>query len=130
MVEDRTHQMFVVYAIELHHKVVGTRDVMTLDDLGNLAQLLDGILLALDIRYAYADEGTHVEAERLRGNNKAAAHNYAHILQLLDALVDGRTRDAALACDLEIGHTGILYQEPKYLSVGSIQCRLCHGLLL
>ena len=120
LVENRAHQVFVVDAVELHHKVVRARDVVTLDNLGDVLELLDGVLLARDIVHADRDEGTHIEAERLGCYHQAAALNDAHILQLADALVDGRARDAALAGNLKEGRAGVLDKKTKNLLIGSI----------
>jgi hypothetical protein len=90
---------------------------VALNDFGNMAQLLYGILLASNIAHTNRDEGAHIEAQRLGSHHQAAALNDTHILQFLYALVDGSTRDTALTCNLKEGRAGVLYQEAKDFSI-------------
>jgi hypothetical protein len=82
--------------------------------------MLDNIVLTRKVRHADRDKGTYIEAQRLRLDNHTAALNNPHILQLLDALMDSRTRYATLARYFEEGRAGILDEETQYLSVGSV----------
>ena len=120
LVEDGAHQMLVVDAVELHHQIVRTCDVVTLDNLRNLAELLYGILLASDIAHADTDKGAHVESQRFRCHHQAATLNHTHILQLLDSLVDSSSRNTTLAGNFEERRVGVLDQESKNLPIDCV----------
>ena len=64
-VEDRAHEVFVVHAVELHQNVAVARDEVALHDLGDFAQLLDGLLQQLRVFERDADVGADVEAHHL-----------------------------------------------------------------
>ena len=120
LVEDGAHKVFVINAVEFYHQVVRAGDVVTLHNLGNLLQALYCILLLRDIAHADRDKGAHVKTESFRRYNKAAALNHTHILQLLDTLMNSRTRDTALARNLKERRAGILNQITKDFSIRSV----------
>ncbi len=117
MVEYRAHKVFVIQTIQLYHDVVCAGYVVALDDFGYLLQLAYGLRLQHRILNADRDEGADVESQRLGVDDKAAAEDYARAFELLDTLVYGRSRHAALARYLQKGRAGVLYQELQYLAV-------------
>ena len=94
---------------------------MALHDLGDLAQLLDGLLQQLRVFERDADVGADIEAHHLGIDDQAAAENHAGLVQLADALVDGRTRNAAFAGDLQERHAGVLDEVFEDLAVYRVQ---------
>ena len=78
---------------------------------------------------AYSDMGADIEAEELRVDHHVAAQNHPRLGQCVDALVDGRTRDPALAGNFEVGHARIFDQEAQDLPIDGVE--ICfHGCVL
>ena len=73
------------------------------------------------------DVGADVESHHLGIDDEPAAQNHARLVELADALVDGGTRNPALARNLQEGHAGVLYQELENLAIDRIQGGLGHG---
>ena len=67
------------------------------------------------------DIGANVEPECFRIDDQPAAEDHPRLVELADALVDGRARNAALACDFEERHPRILDKEFEDLSIDRIQ---------
>ena len=119
-VEDRTHEVFVVHAVEFHEDVARSGDEMRLHDFGDFLELLHGLLEQLRVFERDADVGADVEAHHLGVYDQAAAQDHARIVELADALVDRSARDAAFAGDLEKRHARILDQVFEDLAVDCV----------
>ena len=127
-VEDGTHQVLIIHAIDLDEQIIRTCDVMALDHLRHLAQELYGILLASDIRCTDHDKCADIESERLGSYDQATSLDYTQLLQLLDALVDGSTLDTTFAGNLQKRCAGVLDEKAQDLTIRSIQISLNHRL--
>ena len=100
---------------------------VALHDLRDLLQLLDGLRQELRVAQRDADVGANVEAHHLGVHHKAAAEDHPGLVELADTLVDGSSRDAAFAGDLQERHAGVLDQELEDLAIDRIQGYFRHG---
>lgn len=121
VVEDRPHEVLVVDAVELRLDVALPRNEVGLDDLGDLLQLRDRLLQQLRLLDRDVDVGADIVAEQLGIDDRIAAQNHAGFGQLVDALVDSRTRDAAFAGDLQVGHASVSDEVFEDLAVDGVQ---------
>ena len=80
---------------------------MALHDFGNLFEPVDRLHEDRHVLQADADVGADVETEHLGIDHQPAAEDHPRLVELLDALVDGRSRNAAFAGDFQKGHTRI-----------------------
>ena len=121
MVEYRVHQVLVVRAVELDQNVVLAGNEVAFGNLGHLTQLLDRQHVLGRVRNPDADNGADIVAERFRIDLESRTPDHAGILELLDALVDRRARNTALARDFQKRHPRVLDQIPQYFAIDRIQ---------
>ena len=86
-----------------------------------LTQLLDRQHVLGRVRNPDADNGADIVAERFRIDLESRTPDHAGILELLDALVDRRARNTALARDFQKRHPRVLDQIPQYFAIDRIQ---------
>jgi hypothetical protein len=101
---------------------------MTLNDLGNMAQLRNRRVVLGRVLQTDTDKRTHIEAQRTGIDHQSATKNHARLVEFLDALVDRRTRNATLAGNLQEGHTRILDQKFQNLAINCIYIYFAHFL--
>ena len=113
--------MIVVRAVELDQQGMLAGDEVTLHHLGYLLEVLYHLVVLVGLRERDTHEGADIETEGLRLHQKAGAGDDAHVLHLLDPLMNGRTGDSALTGYLQKRHPGVLDQKGKDSLVYSVQ---------
>ena len=108
LVVDETQQVGVVVGIKLDEEVVVTRRVVALNDLGHLAQLGHDTVGVGGVAKQNADKGTRAVAHALGVEKELRTLDDTHLLEFLNALMDGCAGDVALARHLEEGDAGIV----------------------
>jgi len=119
--------VFVVQAVEFYQNVEISGDEVALHDFGNLLEFLHRLHHIHRILHANTDQSAYVETQHLGVHDQAASQDHPRIVQLADTLVNGRTRNPALACDLEERHACIPDEVLENLPVDSVQSCFRHG---
>lgn len=119
-----TLEVLVAFSVNFYENGILSRGIVALHYLGNLFQYFDHLVEQTRFFKKDADERTGVVTNHRRVQDKLRPFDDAHVLKLLDSLMNGGTRHVAFASHFQKGNSRILGNELQDFSIQAIELRI------